>query len=355
MEDPISRVYNCYQEGPERPVSAACQAAVALSGPQHLYDWNGINQLPNGDHQAFVPDGQLCSGGKASHAGQDLARDDWPSQSIASDANGNFEFVYRATAPHSTRYFDFYVTKDGYDPTKPLAWSDLEASPFCTITSVTLEDGRYRMNCALPQGKEGKHLIYSVWQHDDSAEAFYACIDVEFGNGTPSPSSTPQPPTPTPATPTPPTATPTVIAPPTATPEPPGDLCRVDYVITTDWKSGFNANVTITNPGTAPISGWELTWTFPGNQMISTLWNGSHSQSGAAVSVTNASWTATIPANGGSVTVGFGASYSGANAQPSDFALNGVACTGGGPTDPGNSDPPQDRNRLFLPLLTQSR
>ena len=59
MEDPISRVYNCYLEGPESPVSAACQAAVALSGPQHLYDWNGINQLPNGDHQAFVPDGQF--------------------------------------------------------------------------------------------------------------------------------------------------------------------------------------------------------------------------------------------------------------------------------------------------------
>ena len=96
-------------------------------------------------------------------------------------------------------------------------------------------------------------------------------------------------------------------------------------------------------------------WTFPGNQMISTLWNGSHSQSGAAVSVTNASWTATIPANGGSVTVGFGASYSGANALPTDFALNGMACAGSGPTDPGNSDQPQDGNRLFLPLLTQTR
>ncbi len=230
MEDPISRVYNCYLEGPESPVSAACQAAVALSGPQHLYDWNAINQLPNGNHQAFVPDGQLCSGGKASHAGQDLARDDRPSQPIAPDANGNFEFVYRATAPHSTRYFDFYVTKDGYDPTKPLAWSDLEATPFCTITSVTLENGRYRMNCALPQGKEGKHLIYSVWQRDDSAEAFYACIDVEFDSGMPSPSSTPQPP----ATSTPPTATPTVFTPPTATLEPSGDLCQIDYVITTD-------------------------------------------------------------------------------------------------------------------------
>ena len=36
------------------------------------------------------------------------------------------------------------------------------------------------MNCPLPQGKTGKHVIYNVWQRSDSPEAFYACIDVSF-------------------------------------------------------------------------------------------------------------------------------------------------------------------------------
>ena len=54
MERFLSRVSNCFLEGPENPQSDACRAAVAASGTQQLYDWNEINQLPDGDHQAFV-------------------------------------------------------------------------------------------------------------------------------------------------------------------------------------------------------------------------------------------------------------------------------------------------------------
>ncbi len=183
MEIPISRVYNCYREGPENPRSAACRAAVRAGGTQALYDWNGVNRLPNGRHRQTVPNGELCSAGKASHRGLDLARNDWPSTTIAPDRNDNFEFVYRATAPHSTDTFEFYVTRDGYDPSRPLRWRDLESSPFCTISNVRLQNGRYRMTCPLPQGKTGKHVIYNIWQRDDSPEAFYACIDVRFRGG----------------------------------------------------------------------------------------------------------------------------------------------------------------------------
>lgn len=132
------------------------------------------------NHQAFVPDGEFCSAGKASHAGMDLARGDWPSTAISPDANGRFEFIYRATAPHSTEYMRFYSTRDGYDPTLPLTWDSLDPTPFCEITSTILENGRYRMDCPLPEGKTGPHVIYNIWQRNDSAEAFYACIDVVF-------------------------------------------------------------------------------------------------------------------------------------------------------------------------------
>ena len=91
--------------------------AVAAGGTQALYDWNGVNQgNANGNHQAVVPDGQLCGAGKALFKGLNLARSDWPSTAIAPDASGNFQFVYKASAPHATRYFDFYITKDGYNP-----------------------------------------------------------------------------------------------------------------------------------------------------------------------------------------------------------------------------------------------
>lgn len=186
METPLSRIYNCFLENPENPNSDACKAAVQVGGTQGLYDWNGVNQANANDmHRDIIPDGKLCSAGKELFKGMDLARSDWPSTMIAPNSSGDFEFVFIATAPHSTDYFRFYVTKDGYDPLQPLKWSDLEDSPFCTINDVILENGRYKMNCPLPQGKSGKHVIYNIWQRNDSTEAFYTCMDVEFSGGQP--------------------------------------------------------------------------------------------------------------------------------------------------------------------------
>src|SRR5690348_4045751 len=65
--------------------------------------------------------------------------------------------------------------------------------------------------------------------------------------------------------------------------------CRVDYAISSSWPGGFNANVTITNFGDA-VNGWRLTWSFGAGQTITQLWSGSVTQSGAQVTVTNASY-----------------------------------------------------------------
>ena len=99
------------------------------------------------------------------------------------------------------------------------------------------------------------------------------------------------------------------------------------YVVQNDWGSGATVNVIITNNSGAAISGWTLAWTFPGNQKISNLWNGSYTQSGTSVSVTNLSYNNSIASNGGTVSFGFQLSYSGSNAKPTDFILNGVSCT----------------------------
>ncbi|SMC29037.1 Predicted carbohydrate-binding protein, contains CBM5 and CBM33 domains [Andreprevotia lacus DSM 23236] len=178
MEVPVSRVLNCFNEGPEAPKSAACQAAVAVSGPQMLYDWSGVNQNPNGNHQAFVPDGQLCGGGKSNYAGLNLVRNDWVTSPIAPDANGNFEFIYNAPAQHQTLYWRLYLTKDGWNNSHALNWSDLEQ--FCELGNIAGDaTKRYHLTCKLPK-KTGNHILYAVWQRSDSPEAFYSCSDVSF-------------------------------------------------------------------------------------------------------------------------------------------------------------------------------
>ncbi|WP_433176069.1 arabinofuranosidase catalytic domain-containing protein [Actinoallomurus sp. CA-150999] len=103
--------------------------------------------------------------------------------------------------------------------------------------------------------------------------------------------------------------------------------CRVDYSISSQWSGGFGASVTITNLGDA-VNGWQLTWSFPAGQTVTQLWNGSYSQSGAQVTVTNASYNGGI-ASGGSAAFGFNGTWNGSNPVPADFALNGTTCTGG--------------------------
>ncbi|MFF8537684.1 lytic polysaccharide monooxygenase [Streptomyces sp. NPDC015532] len=178
MGNPVSRVSQCYAEGPENPRSDACKAAVAAGGTQALYDWNGIRiGDANGRHQELIADGKLCSAGNAEFKGLDLARSDWPATSVSS---GSYTFKYRVTAPHKGT-FKVYVTKPGYDPSRPLAWGDLDlAHPVATATDPAASGGFYTFSGTLPE-RSGKQLLYAVWQRSDSPEAFYSCSDVTFG------------------------------------------------------------------------------------------------------------------------------------------------------------------------------
>ncbi|MFF0792474.1 lytic polysaccharide monooxygenase [Streptomyces spiralis] len=178
MGDPVSRVSQCYAEGPESPRSAACGAAVAAGGTQALYDWNGIRiGDANGRHQELIPDGKLCSADNEEFKGLDLARADWPATAVR---GGSYTFKYRVTAPHKGT-FTVYITKPGYAPAGPLAWADLDLEhPVATVTDPVASGGFYTFSGTLPE-RTGRQLLYAVWQRSDSPEAFYSCSDVAFG------------------------------------------------------------------------------------------------------------------------------------------------------------------------------
>jgi cellulose 1,4-beta-cellobiosidase len=94
-----------------------------------------------------------------------------------------------------------------------------------------------------------------------------------------------------------------------------GSGCSASYVVGNQWDTGFVANVTVTNTGTAPTTGWQVTWSWGGNQRITNLWSGVESRNGPQETVGNAGYNGAIPA-GGNTSFGFQGSYSGTNTSP---------------------------------------
>ena len=104
-----------------------------------------------------------------------------------------------------------------------------------------------------------------------------------------------------------------------------GGTCHVTYTRSSQWPGGFTAQVVIANTGTAAINGWSLTFTFPGDQKVTSNFNGSFSQTGENVTLTNASYNGTI-APGASVTDGFQGTWTSNDTSPASFSINGTAC-----------------------------
>ncbi|MEU6077032.1 PHB depolymerase family esterase [Micromonospora sp. NPDC047074] len=122
----------------------------------------------------------------------------------------------------------------------------------------------------------------------------------------------------------PPTTPPPTTPPPTTPPPSPG-ACQVGYAVNA-WNTGLTASVTITNTGSATLTGWSLAFTLPAGQSITNGWNATYAPTSGAVTARNVGYNATI-APGASVTVGFQATHTGNTSRPSSFTLNGAVCS----------------------------
>jgi Cellulose binding domain len=126
----------------------------------------------------------------------------------------------------------------------------------------------------------------------------------------------------------PPTVTPTTSASasrsatptPTSTGSSGGRTCSASYAVTGQWSGQFQADVTVRNTSTTPLTSWRVTWTFANGQMVSQLWSATLGSAGPSVVVTNATWNGNLAANA-TTTFGFLATWNATNAVPT------VACT----------------------------
>ena len=124
--------------------------------------------------------------------------------------------------------------------------------------------------------------------------------------------------------------------------------CTVDYKVQNQWDSGFTAAVTVTNNSTAKSS-WAVKWSYAGNQKVTSAWNAKLSQSGTAVTAANETYNGPL-STGSSISFGFNGTYSGTNALPTAFTLDGVTCNvDDGGSGPGPTDPPEPGAKVDNP------
>ena len=140
------------------------------------------------------------------------------------------------------------------------------------------------------------------------------------GGASPSPSASPSSsPSASPSSSPSASASPTPSASPTQTVAPAGS-CALTSSVVTSWSGGYQVQFTVTNSGTAPITGWQSGFSFADSaESVTSSWNAAVAASGLKVTASNESYNGSISA-GGSTT--WGMVVTGSNS-----ALSGLTCT----------------------------
>ncbi|MEV4515251.1 lytic polysaccharide monooxygenase [Dactylosporangium sp. NPDC049525] len=320
ITDPPSRNYGCWArwgsdfQNPNMSQTDPMCAQAWQANPDTMWNWNGLyREGVAGNHQAAIPDGQLCSGGRTQNGR--YASMDTVGAWVAATKPNTFTMTLTDAAQHGADYLRIYITKQGFDPTtQPLTWASLE------LVNTT---GRY---APAPQyqaqvnagSRTGRHVIYTIWQASHLDQSYYFCSDVIFTGGTgPTGSASPSSPSSSPSRSTSPNAS-ASASPSRSTSVPPGG-CTAAYAKTSEWSGGFGANVTVTAGG-AGTNGWTVKLTWANGQTITSFWNAAITSAGGVSTAVNASYNGKLSA-GQSTSFGFNGAWSGTNTAPA------VTCT----------------------------
>ncbi len=132
VANPISRNYGCWQrwggdfQNPRMATEDPMCWQAWQTDTNAMWNWNGLyREGVAGNHQAAIPNGQLCSGGRTEN-GRYRAMD-VPGAWRTTSVGNSFRLKFYDQASHGADYIRVYATRQGYDAlTTPLAWSHLE-------------------------------------------------------------------------------------------------------------------------------------------------------------------------------------------------------------------------------------
>ncbi|MCP2227558.1 MULTISPECIES: lytic polysaccharide monooxygenase auxiliary activity family 9 protein [Pseudomonas] len=110
----------------------------------------------------------------------------WPLLNV--DPGQTFKVTWEYTAPHVTRGYSWFITKDGWSPEQRIGRAQLEPTSFFDdfYTQVPYYSHSAEMKAKvnhevkLPGNKKGHHVIVLMWIVANTGNAFYQAFDVDF-------------------------------------------------------------------------------------------------------------------------------------------------------------------------------
>lgn len=125
-----------------------------------------------------LQDGKIASAGVARASKLDEQNvDRWKKQKVKT---GDVKVNWFYTAPHRTEYYRYYITKQGWNPNKPLQKKDFELMTEIQSGGATprlgADNPAHTIN--IPQDRSGYHVILAQWEINDTSNAFYNVMDV---------------------------------------------------------------------------------------------------------------------------------------------------------------------------------
>ncbi len=165
------------------PASRAyfCKTGQAKDCGEIQYEPQSV-EAPKGLPFARSGGANLCSAGLSQFAQLDRqGAKVWPTTKAA-DVHS---FSWTFTAQHATTNFRYFITRPDWDAssTRGLTANDLESDPFLTVAmngKAPPATMKHDLSKSMPT-RTGHHIVYAVWTVDNTANAFYQCIDLDFG------------------------------------------------------------------------------------------------------------------------------------------------------------------------------
>ncbi|HGJ5873315.1 MAG TPA: lytic polysaccharide monooxygenase [Arsenophonus apicola] len=126
-------------------------------------------------------DGRIASGDNFWFSQLDQQNiDRWQKNNIKVGKN---IFEWFLTQPNHTVSWEFYITKQNWDPNAPLTRNSFESKPFCLRSNdgkrLTVDE--VKIECDVPK-RSGYQIILGLWTIADTDSAFYQVIDVNISD-----------------------------------------------------------------------------------------------------------------------------------------------------------------------------